>query len=218
MAVRKGCQSRDVFKVNIGCGRDIREGWVNCDLFRGDGVDVVLDASKRLPFQSGSVQTIHMSHVMEHIINWEDLVYECHRVLAPGGTLEIVVPYGVTFNPFHVRFFMPETLDMFCVTHPKGDCMQFTFEQPLFSLKARQVLRGFWFGWHLDRYLHVRRLNGLRYEFFLGKKLEIRWLMEKNIDRKCESPGDPAPEQLPLASSQRSATGGAMAHTTAASP
>lgn len=175
-------------RVNIGCGRDIRDGWVNCDLFPGDGVDVVLDASKRLPFQDCSVRMIHMSHVMEHILNWEDLVYECHRVLKPGGTLEIVVPYGVTFNPFHVRFFMPDTLDMFCVNHPRGDCMQFTFEKPLFVTRARQVLRGFWLGWHLHRYLRMPYLDGRRYEHLPGRKLEIRWLLEKSFDSEHPVP------------------------------
>jgi len=120
-----------------------------------------------------------MSHVLEHILSWEDVILECHRVLRPGGFLEIRVPYGITYNPYHVRHFMPSTLDPFTSPHEKGDCRQFEFERPLFELRERKVLRVFWFGWHLDRYLHVRFLNGRRYTFPFGKKWEILWKLAK---------------------------------------
>ena len=35
-----------VKKLNFGCGRDIREGYVNADIARLDGVDKVFDFNK----------------------------------------------------------------------------------------------------------------------------------------------------------------------------
>lgn len=171
--------SKREIRLNIGCGRDIKPGWLNCDLFPGEGVDLVFNASKSLPLKDESVSEIYMSHVLEHILNWEDLVYECSRLLKIGGNLILRVPYGVTFNPYHVRFFMPETMDMFCVSHLKGDCRQFTFEKPLFKMHEKKILRVFWLGWHLNRYLHISFLNGKRYTMPFGKKYEILWSLEK---------------------------------------
>ncbi len=81
--------------VNIGPGNSGRAGWVNVDIFEGEGVTCLYDCRKRLPFPDGSVRGIFTEHVVEHIDYTEEAPYfvsECHRVLEPGGTLRIVVP------------------------------------------------------------------------------------------------------------------------------
>jgi SAM-dependent methyltransferase len=40
-----------------------------------------------LPVQDGSVDVIIMLEVLEHVLHPQQVVAECHRVLAPGGTL-----------------------------------------------------------------------------------------------------------------------------------
>ena len=47
-----------------------------------------------LPFEDGAVGEIWALHFLEHIDNVVELLGECHRVLAPGGVMNIVVPYG----------------------------------------------------------------------------------------------------------------------------
>src|SRR5262245_36117834 len=42
--------------VNIGAGDSGREGWVNLDGFPEVGVNCLVDARKRLPFEDNSVQ------------------------------------------------------------------------------------------------------------------------------------------------------------------
>lgn len=103
----------DGMRLNIGCGKDIREGWLDCDFVAEPEVDRVFDASKQFPFQDESIDEILMSHVLEHIFNWLDTLLECHRVLRKGGRIEIRVPYGVGWHnadPHHVRFFWPGTM------------------------------------------------------------------------------------------------------------
>ena len=89
--------SQDRFKdalVNIGCGPKYIEGMINVDgnIFRKK--DLWLDVTLGLPFLTGSVGGIYVSHVMEHfkISAARRLLGEFHRVLKPGGTLRIVVP------------------------------------------------------------------------------------------------------------------------------
>lgn len=39
-------------KLNLGCGNDIREGWVNLDINKKEGVNVVHDLNEvPLPFE-----------------------------------------------------------------------------------------------------------------------------------------------------------------------
>ena len=53
-----------------------------------------LDLSRRFPFADGSVAAIYSSHVFEHlhVDVAEAALAECHRVLAPGGVVRVVVP------------------------------------------------------------------------------------------------------------------------------
>jgi len=85
----------ETIKLNIGCGYDIKEGYINIDMKKGDGVDIVLDLNDcTLPFDDDSVDEILMFHVLEHIIDRYKFINECHRVLKPGGFIFIKLPVG----------------------------------------------------------------------------------------------------------------------------
>ena len=72
--------------LNIGCGYDIREGWINIDIVEREGVDVVLQPhSTSLPFDDNTVSHILMAYRYEFI-------QECKRVLKKHGTLHIKLP------------------------------------------------------------------------------------------------------------------------------
>lgn len=170
-------------RLNVGCGRDLLPGWVNCDYVTGPGVDRVFDASKRFPFPDDSVDRILISHVLEHIFNWPDTILECHRVLKLGGEIEIRVPYGVGWHnadPHHVRFFWPGTMDHFIEGADSNvSALDPIAKKKMFDLKKLEVRRIFWYGWHLKKYLHVGSLYGRRYTFPIGKKAEIVWVLRK---------------------------------------
>lgn len=78
-------------KLNIGCGTDYREGFVNLDgsdtLNR---VDKVVDISKEsllTHFSAGSTHYILANDIVEHHFHWEavQLMTEFHALLVPGG-------------------------------------------------------------------------------------------------------------------------------------
>ena len=85
-------------KLNIGCGTDYREGFVNVDgsgvLHRVDRV-VNLGAERLLDhFAPASCEFILAQDVVEHHAHWEAvrLLREFHELLMPGGRLQIRVP------------------------------------------------------------------------------------------------------------------------------
>ncbi|HMS56766.1 MAG TPA: methyltransferase domain-containing protein [Fimbriimonadaceae bacterium] len=80
-------------KLNLGCGHDVREGWVNVDKFPAS--DSVVQADfPYLPFEDNTSEEVVLSHVLEHFgyAEGEILVREIHRVLGPGGVATIEVP------------------------------------------------------------------------------------------------------------------------------
>lgn len=81
-------------KIDLGCGLGKREGYTGVDCYEAEGIDVVTDLTKTLPFEDGSVEAISTSHFLEHVTDNQvmDILAECYRVSAPGAVLEIIVP------------------------------------------------------------------------------------------------------------------------------
>lgn len=95
--------------LHIGCGRDIKPGWVNLDSQEYPGVDVVADLNQcpGLPFKTNSVDRFEGSHVLEHIQNILPLMEELWHIAKPGAKAVFRVPYGssdeAVEDPTHVR-------------------------------------------------------------------------------------------------------------------
>lgn len=80
--------------LEIGPGSKRIHGFETLNIVWDRHVDYVLDASKKLPFPSGSFNLIYASHVLEHI-PWyqvQDVLNEWVRLLTSGGQIEIWVP------------------------------------------------------------------------------------------------------------------------------
>jgi predicted SAM-dependent methyltransferase len=81
-------------RLHLGCGRNLKEGWVNVDLFT-DGSGVALDVRETWPFADGSASIVFAEHVsenLEHPVETEHFLRESLRVLKPGGVLSFSVP------------------------------------------------------------------------------------------------------------------------------
>lgn len=79
-------------KLNLGCGASKRSGWWNVDICADYQPDQLLDLNRALPYRTGYFLEINLSHVLEHVIFWDQLLSECNRILAPFGRIEIAVP------------------------------------------------------------------------------------------------------------------------------
>jgi SAM-dependent methyltransferase len=85
-------------KLHLGCGRDVKQGYVNLDSVAGPGIDVVADldqvGTKPLPFEDDSVDEFLGSHLLEHIREPLPLMQELHRIAKPGSHAVFNLPYG----------------------------------------------------------------------------------------------------------------------------
>jgi len=81
-------------KLNLGCGEDIREGYINADIRKLKGVDVQVDMEKPLPWPNDYFDEVLMKDSLEHV-SWrkvKELIKEVHRILKKGGKLFIQTP------------------------------------------------------------------------------------------------------------------------------
>lgn len=160
-------------KLNLGCGNTRIEGWIGVDFLSGPAVDVIADLTKPLPWESNSVDEVLASHVLEHIVMFEDTIREIHRILRPGGILTIKVPYGLDPYTGHVRSFYPCTLDGFIydrMTTHRG-----LESAPLFYELERKYHRTIPYRWHIENYLGIKFKQYGRF----GKRSQITWILEK---------------------------------------
>jgi glycosyltransferase involved in cell wall biosynthesis/predicted SAM-dependent methyltransferase len=79
--------------LNLGCGNDIRDGFVNIDLFAEDPKVVRMDI-RSLELPDGSADMILASDILEHFSHRETggVLAEWARVLKPGGEMIIRCP------------------------------------------------------------------------------------------------------------------------------
>lgn len=82
-----------VVRLNLGCGSDSREGYINVDIRRLTGVDVVADV-RSLPMANETASEILAHDILEHVSLFDapKMLAEWHRVLKPGGTLTLRLP------------------------------------------------------------------------------------------------------------------------------
>lgn len=130
-------------KINLGCGNDIRAGFVNCDMRQFPGVDRVFNITDLMwPFQSNSAELIVASALFEHVPSLLPVLNECHRVLQNGGELWISGPTPTSkylwLDVTHVRAFTKHCFDHFDPRTPLGQ--QFHYWPPTFRVVDERVV------------------------------------------------------------------------------
>ena len=90
--------AHSVRKVQIGCGENALDGWLNCDLNPKAASVVALDVTAKFPFQDDQFDYLFSEHLIEHFdyLVGKQILKECFRVLKPLGKIRIVTP-GLAF-------------------------------------------------------------------------------------------------------------------------
>lgn len=125
----------NIKRLNVGCGTDIRTGWVNLDSANLQGVNVVHDLeSLPLPFEDNIFDEILCQDVLEHL-NYIPVLQDLHRILKPSGRITIRVPHFSSKNnfidPTHKKMFSWETFEFFSLNTPyeRGYYFPFKFDK-----------------------------------------------------------------------------------------
>lgn len=123
-------------KLNLGCGEDIKKGYVNLDILKSSGIDVVHDLNKfPYPFKKDTFEEVYTSHVLEHVDDLIKVLNELKRICKPKAKIIIRVPHfscGVSYrDPTHKRLFSYFTWDYFT-----DDCF---YGLPKFNILNRKL-------------------------------------------------------------------------------
>lgn len=103
-------------KLNLGCGNDYRQGYINIDISPLCYSDMELDLNETpYPFNNHCIDEIIMYDVLEHLENPIDVLRECQRILIPNGKLFIRIPnkHWGFIDPTHKTFWTYWTFDFF---------------------------------------------------------------------------------------------------------
>lgn len=105
-------------RLNVGCGTDILPSYTNLDVNPGKGVDRVYDLNRfPYPFKAGTFEEIRAYSILEHVADLMRTMKELHRILKPGGKLDIIVPHYAGSmawgNPTHLRTFSYDAFHFF---------------------------------------------------------------------------------------------------------
>ena len=105
-------------KLNLGCGRYVRKGYVNLDSVKLPGVDVVYNLDKYpWPFEDNSFSFVYCRHLLEHLESIVKPMEEIWRITSPGGKISLEVPnfpsVGAVADPTHKQFYTYLTFNYF---------------------------------------------------------------------------------------------------------
>jgi SAM-dependent methyltransferase len=84
-------------KLNLGCGDDIRNGYLNIDKYIKADKQIELNKVP-YPFKTNSVDEILALNILEHLNNPYDILMEWHRICKHGAVIKILVPHFSSGN------------------------------------------------------------------------------------------------------------------------
>ena len=141
-------------KLNLGCGRNIKKGYVNLDSVSLPGVDIVHDVEKLpLPFRDEEFDEIRCDNILEHI-EYIAVLKDLYRILKPGGCVRIRVPHFSSRNnyvdPTHKKFFSMDTFEFFVANS--------------------KIQKDYYFDFHFSKITH-RKIKFFKKGLFWGNRL-----------------------------------------------
>jgi len=160
-------------KLNLGCGSDYRQGYINVDRVSGVA-DVVHDLNVfPYPWPDNSADEVVARHVLEHLEDIRKVMDELWRILKPGGQLLIYVPHFSHFqaltHPEHRHAFHYNSFQMFT---PQSDER---YTNCLWEVqRVRLQFNNGVLGWFFNRHKHLYTTTFLAYLF---PAYEIEFMM-----------------------------------------
>lgn len=101
-------------KLNLGCGKDIKKGYVNLDVVDYGGNMIHDINSFPYPFADNTFDEIYASHILEHLDSFHKTVTELYRIAKPDAKIIVYAPFFLNTKyfgepdhkiPFSIRTF-----------------------------------------------------------------------------------------------------------------
>jgi SAM-dependent methyltransferase len=165
-----------VKSLNLGCGLDYHQGWINVDRNREVRADVYLELRDGLPFATSSFDLVLLDNTLEHIPKSRLIRFleEIHRVCKPAARVRIYAPHYSGMYAFkhltHYSFFGVGTFDLF---HPEPTFNGERYSRVRFRTLEERLL---FFHHNLSRF---RFLSRLPINFLFNVCRPWRQLMER---------------------------------------
>lgn len=136
-------------KLNLGCGDQYLEGYINCDILLTVKTDKIIDLENRpYPFPDNFADEILMDNVLEHLTDVVKTMQELHRILKPGGKAIIIVPYSksdrAAQDPTHIHQFTERSMDYFTENYEFSYYTTFKFKKIQAKLLSDTGSARFW--------------------------------------------------------------------------
>jgi predicted SAM-dependent methyltransferase len=170
--------------LNVGCGTDYKEGWINVDNNSDNNIDKLdlnWDLRNPLPFEDNSVDYIFHEHFIEHLTAEEGIssTKDFLRVLKKGGVLRIATPD------------LEKTVDRYLNLELKDDPAVKKYKMDFIKTKAERINIGFrWWGhkWLYDWEELERRLKEAGSKKIVRASLKVSKHKElNNLETRDES-------------------------------
>jgi len=97
-------------KLNLGCGNDYKQGWINSDIDKKFKPDRIIDLNKSpYSFKSNEFDEVYMKNVLEHVDNPIKTLQEIVRICKQGAKLTLILPHARSYSMItdiqHKNFF-----------------------------------------------------------------------------------------------------------------
>ena len=130
-------------KLNLGCGKDIREGYLNVDYYKDKGVDLQHDLNDYpYPFKDNQFQEILLLDILEHLDKPDKCIRELWRIGKKGCKIKITTPHYASVNAWgdmtHKRSFSQNSFVHFDINEKKGNSLEF-HQKEKFKVKVKLI-------------------------------------------------------------------------------
>ena len=133
-------------KLHIGCGYDIKQGWINHDVTELPGVNVVHNLTEfPWPWEDEEFDEVYMKDVLEHLPDTIKTMEELHRITKPGAKIYIAIPYWNSWeaitDPTHCKQFNEFSFQFFDPSHRRCKKRPYYSHARFYSYKYSVVAR-----------------------------------------------------------------------------
>ncbi|MBX9838871.1 class I SAM-dependent methyltransferase [Silvanigrella sp.] len=111
-----------MIKIDLGCGRSKKEGFIGIDSINLPNVDIVHNLNQfPYPFSNDEIDEIVMDNVLEHLDNPILVIEELYRISKNNAKITVSVPYYRSvyayIDPTHKNFFSSYWFSYFDPNH-----------------------------------------------------------------------------------------------------